>query len=192
MMHLAEYRTRPALLADWLPWAGLVAPGVVLNKDGSFQRTARFRGPDLDTAPQGDLIPTAARLNNGLRRPGSRYRNVPARCVDASRETARPTRRPPSTTTATENSTMKALLTVAACTLLLAACSKPASTESVESLMANPERLKDVRAQCKADHAKAGDALCTMAAEATRRRFMGSGTPYTPAPPATPRSAPKD
>ena len=49
-MHLAEYRKRPALLADWLPWAGLVAPGVVLNKDGSFQRTARFRGPDLDSA----------------------------------------------------------------------------------------------------------------------------------------------
>jgi len=87
---------------------------------------------------------------------------------------------------------MKTLLTVAACTLLLAACNKPASTESVESLVANPERLKEVRAQCKADHAKAGDALCSMAAEATRRRFMGSGTPYTPAPPATPRSAPKD
>ena len=89
---------------------------------------------------------------------------------------------------------MRTLFTVAACTLLLAACNKPAPTESVESLMANPERLKDVRAQCKADHAKVGDALCTMAAEATRRRFMGSGTPYTPAPapPATPRSAPKD
>ena len=55
---------------------------------------------------------------------------------------------------------MKTLLTVTACTLLLAACSKPAPTESVESLMANPERLKDVRAQCKADHAKVGDALC--------------------------------
>ncbi len=40
MLNLAEYRQRPALLADWLPWAGLVAPGVVLNKDGSFQRTA--------------------------------------------------------------------------------------------------------------------------------------------------------
>ena len=86
---------------------------------------------------------------------------------------------------------MKTLLTVTACTLLLAACNKPVP-ESVESLMANPERLKDVRAQCKADHAKVGDALCTMASEATRRRFMGGGTPYTPAPPATPRSAPKD
>ena len=42
MLNLAEYRRRPALLADWLPWAGLVAPGVVLNKDGSFQRTALF------------------------------------------------------------------------------------------------------------------------------------------------------
>jgi type IV secretory pathway VirB4 component len=50
MINLAEYRKRPALLADFLPWAALIAPGVVLNKDGSFQRTARFRGPDLDSA----------------------------------------------------------------------------------------------------------------------------------------------
>ncbi len=85
---------------------------------------------------------------------------------------------------------MKTLLTltaVTACTLLLAACSKPAPTESVESLMADPERLKALRAQCKADHDKVGDALCKMAAEATRRRFMGSGTPYTPAPPSAPK-----
>src|SRR5690554_4617269 len=71
MLNLTEYRKRPALLADWLPWAGLVAPGVVLNKDGSFQRTARFRGPDLDSATQGELIATSARLNNALRRLGS-------------------------------------------------------------------------------------------------------------------------
>ncbi|ALS10111.1 conjugal transfer protein TrbE [Pseudomonas aeruginosa] len=71
MLNLAEYRQRPALLADWLPWAGLIAPGVVLNKDGSFQRMARFRGPDLDSATQGELIATSARLNNALRRLGS-------------------------------------------------------------------------------------------------------------------------
>ncbi|SDH78491.1 type IV secretion system protein VirB4 [Pseudomonas flavescens] len=71
MLNLAEYRQRPALLADWLPWAGLIAPGVVLNKDGSFQRTARFRGPDLDSATQGELVATSARLNNALRRLGS-------------------------------------------------------------------------------------------------------------------------
>jgi len=71
VLNLAEYRQRPALLADWLPWAGLVAPGVVLNKDGSFQRTARFRGPDLDSATQGELVSVTARLNNALRRLGS-------------------------------------------------------------------------------------------------------------------------
>jgi type IV secretion system protein VirB4 len=84
MMHLAEYRKRPALLADWLPWAGLVAPGVVLNKDGSFQRTARFRGPDLDSATQGELIATSARLNNALRRLGSGW----ALFVEAERREA--------------------------------------------------------------------------------------------------------
>jgi type IV secretion/conjugal transfer VirB4 family ATPase len=71
MMNLAEYRKRPALLADFLPWAALIAPGIVLNKDGSFQRTARFRGPDLDSATPAELVGTTARLNNALRRLGS-------------------------------------------------------------------------------------------------------------------------
>ena len=84
MLNLAEYRKRPALLADWLPWAGLVAPGIVLNKDGSFQRTARFRGPDLDSATQGELIATSARLNNTLRRLGSGW----ALFVEAERREA--------------------------------------------------------------------------------------------------------
>lgn len=84
MLNLSEYRQRPALLADWLPWAGLVAPGVVLNKDGSFQRTARFRGPDLDSATQGELVSTTARLNNALRRLGSGW----ALYVDAERRPA--------------------------------------------------------------------------------------------------------
>ncbi len=84
MLNLAEYRRRPALLADWLPWAGLVAPGVVLNKDGSFQRTARFRGPDLDSATQGELVATSARLNNALRRLGSGW----ALFVEAERRAA--------------------------------------------------------------------------------------------------------
>jgi hypothetical protein len=87
---------------------------------------------------------------------------------------------------------MKTFLTTIVCALLLAACNKPAPTDSVDSLLANPDRLKEVHAQCKADHAKVGDALCNRAAEATRRRFMGGGTPYTPAPPAAPDSAPKD
>jgi type IV secretion system protein TrbE len=71
MMNLAEYRHRSQSLADFLPWAALVQRGVILNKDGSFQRTARFRGPDLDSATPAELVAITARLNNALRRLGS-------------------------------------------------------------------------------------------------------------------------
>jgi type IV secretion system protein TrbE len=71
MLNLAEYRSRATTLADFLPWAALVAEGVVLNKDGSFQRTARFRGPDLDSATPAELVSVTHRLNGALRRLGS-------------------------------------------------------------------------------------------------------------------------
>ena len=71
MMNLAEYRRTGAHLADYLPWAALVGEGVVLNKDGSFQRSARFRGPDLDSSVPAELVGVAARLNNAFRRLGS-------------------------------------------------------------------------------------------------------------------------
>jgi type IV secretion system protein VirB4 len=71
MMNLAEYRRSTTRLADFLPWAALVSEGVVLNKDGSLQRTARFRGPDLDSAVPAELVAVSSRLNNALRRLGS-------------------------------------------------------------------------------------------------------------------------
>ncbi|MGE3711864.1 MAG: conjugal transfer protein TrbE, partial [Hyphomicrobiaceae bacterium] len=71
MLNLAEYRNRNTRLADFLPWVALVGDSVVLNKDGSFQRTARFRGPDMDSAVPAELVAVAARLNNAFRRLGS-------------------------------------------------------------------------------------------------------------------------
>lgn len=71
MLNLAEYRHRNDRLADHLPWAALIAPGVILNKDGSFQRTLRFRGPDLESATEGELISACARANNVLKRFGT-------------------------------------------------------------------------------------------------------------------------
>ncbi|KRW94143.1 conjugal transfer protein TrbE [Paracoccus sp. PXZ] len=71
MMNLAEYRRTASRLADYLPWVALVGEGVVLNKDGSFQRTAKFRGPDLDSAVAAELVAVAGRLNNAFRRLGS-------------------------------------------------------------------------------------------------------------------------
>ncbi|MCO6185179.1 conjugal transfer protein TrbE [Rhizobium sp. L1K21] len=85
MMNLTEYRRTSTRLADYLPWAALVGEGVVLNKDGSFQRTARFRGPDLDSAVQAELVAVARRLNNAFRRLGSGW----AIFVEAMRTPAR-------------------------------------------------------------------------------------------------------
>ena len=85
MMRLAEYRSKAAKLADFLPWAALIAEGVVLNKDGSLQRTAQFRGPDLDSATPAELVATAGRLNSAFRRLGSGW----AVFVEAQRLPAR-------------------------------------------------------------------------------------------------------
>jgi type IV secretion/conjugal transfer VirB4 family ATPase len=71
MLKVGEYRNRADRLADHLPWAALVAPGIVLNKDGSFQRTIRFRGPDLESATEAELVSVSARVNNVLKRFGS-------------------------------------------------------------------------------------------------------------------------
>ncbi len=107
MLNLREYRNKPAALADYLPWACLVAPGIVLNKDGSFQRTIRYRGPDLDSATEAELVSVSARLNNILRRfgtgwalffeaermparsyPGARFADAAAWLVDQERRAA--------------------------------------------------------------------------------------------------------
>lgn len=73
---------------------------------------------------------------------------------------------------------------------MLAACgkfeptetsSRSGPTDTVESLAANPERLKALREKCKLERAKVGEELCNRVAEATRKRFYGDGNiPYTP------------
>lgn len=73
MLFLNEYRSRSSRLSDHLPWALLIAPGVVLNKDGAFQQTLEFRGPDLASATPAGLMAVRAQLNNALRRLGSRW-----------------------------------------------------------------------------------------------------------------------
>src|SRR4051812_7248200 len=71
MLNLREFRSGASKLADWLPWACLVGPGIVLNKDGSFQRTIRYRGPDLDSATEAELMSVTSRVNNVLKRFGA-------------------------------------------------------------------------------------------------------------------------
>jgi type IV secretion system protein TrbE len=86
MLNLAEYADKPRLLADYLPWACLVAPGVVLNKDGSFQTSFRYRGPDLESSTSEELVAVSAKVNNVLRRFGSGW----ALFFEADRRPAEP------------------------------------------------------------------------------------------------------
>lgn len=71
MINLKEYSGTPKRLSEYLPWACSPAEGVILNKDGSFQKTFRYRGPDLESATQAELIAVMARANNVFRRFGS-------------------------------------------------------------------------------------------------------------------------
>jgi len=71
MLDLREHKKIHDSLADVLPWAALVAPDVVLNKDGSFLSVIRYRGPDLDSSTEEERVVKAAHINNILRRLGS-------------------------------------------------------------------------------------------------------------------------
>lgn len=59
-------------------------------------------------------------------------------------------------------------------TLTLVACARTQPVDTVESLVANPDRLKEVMQQCHSDHGKMGDPECNAASEAFRRRFTGN------------------
>ena len=71
MFYLNEYQSKAKCLQDHIPWAGLVTPSVILNKDGGFMRCIRLRGPDLESSGAGSLVALHARLNDMLRRFGS-------------------------------------------------------------------------------------------------------------------------
>jgi hypothetical protein len=70
---------------------------------------------------------------------------------------------------------MTAKITVYLYALTLVACGSSKPADTVDSLVANPDRLKDVMQQCHENHAKMGDAECNVASEAFRRRFTGDG-----------------
>jgi len=46
----------------------MMSSGIVFNKNGSFQTSFRFRGPDLDSATDSELVVICARVNNALMR----------------------------------------------------------------------------------------------------------------------------
>ena len=59
--------------------------------------------------------------------------------------------------------------------ITLTACGQSRPSETVDFLVAHPDRIKEIQRLCKEDRAKVGEELCVRAAEAANRRFLVVG-----------------
>lgn len=67
MFNIGVFKQQQQQFSDLLPWAALVAPGVILNKDGSFQRSCQFINHDLEASEDEEIAAHMLRLNNALK-----------------------------------------------------------------------------------------------------------------------------
>jgi len=58
-------------LSNFLPWGALIAQGVILNKNRTMMKTIAFRGPDLASSSDEEMMVVTARVNNALKRLGT-------------------------------------------------------------------------------------------------------------------------
>ena len=65
---IKEYQDEKKKLSTYIPWIAMIDEGVILNKNGTFQKTLKFRGYDLDSATIYELQNSNGRLNNILAR----------------------------------------------------------------------------------------------------------------------------
>ena len=63
MLKLIDYRSKAKGLPDLLPYAALIAPGVILNKDGSFLASWEIRGQDTGSSTPDELAFVSAQFN---------------------------------------------------------------------------------------------------------------------------------
>lgn len=71
MLKLIDYRAKSKGLPDLLPYAALIEPGVVLNKDGSLLAGWEVRGQDTASSRESDLALVSSRFNNAVKLLGS-------------------------------------------------------------------------------------------------------------------------
>ncbi len=67
MLKLQDFRSRAKGLPDLLPYAALIAPGVILNKDGSFLAAFECTGMDTASAMPDELAQQSARFSNAVK-----------------------------------------------------------------------------------------------------------------------------
>lgn len=66
----SKFKERKFRLRDYLPWAMFCAPGVVMNKTGTIQKTYALRGPDLSSSTAESIAMLSFQLNNAIMRLG--------------------------------------------------------------------------------------------------------------------------
>lgn len=67
MLNLTSYRSTAKGLPDLLPYAALVAPGIVLNKDGSFLASWAVRGQDTASSTADELSWVSAQVSQAVK-----------------------------------------------------------------------------------------------------------------------------
>jgi type IV secretory pathway VirB4 component len=66
-MQFTEHRSRAQGLADLLLYDSLIDDGVMLLQDGALMAAWTFRGPDMASATNGEMVALSARLNSVLK-----------------------------------------------------------------------------------------------------------------------------
>lgn len=67
MLKLADYRSQAKGLPDLLPYAALIAPGIILNKDGSFLAAWAVRGQDTASSTPDELAWVSAQASQAIK-----------------------------------------------------------------------------------------------------------------------------
>lgn len=87
LKHEREYRYEDRdQMINYFPWGYLIGNGIVFNKNGSYQRTYRIRGKDINSMEDFDLVTMRAKLNEVFRRMDGSW----AFHVEARRKEAKP------------------------------------------------------------------------------------------------------
>lgn len=66
--NIIEHKIKKDRLEDVIEWKSFVAPGVILNRDESFMRIYAYRGKDLNSCTEDEVMVNASRLNNIFKR----------------------------------------------------------------------------------------------------------------------------
>lgn len=67
MIRLRDFRSKARGLPDLLPYAGVIGPGLVLNKDGSLLCAFEVRGQDSDSSTPEELAFISSQLNMAIK-----------------------------------------------------------------------------------------------------------------------------